>query len=106
MGYTLDAISKWENGYNEPSNEDLLKLCGILETTSDYLLGRTNTNEYYVEISGEQIPKSLRALGLEKVEALKEYIEEYGGLPLEVQQRLLSLIAEANVLLENDDPSR
>lgn len=97
---SLYAVSKWELGEREPSNDDLIKLCDALGTTADYLLGRTDVNARRVEIEGEQLPKSLRDAGLEKVQLLREYIDENGGLLPEVQKELLRLVAEARLLQE------
>jgi transcriptional regulator with XRE-family HTH domain len=95
---SLYAVSKWELGEREPSNEDLIKLCDALGTTADYLLGRTDANTRRVELEGAALPKSLRDAGLEKVQLLREYIDENGGLPPEVQKELLRLVAEAKLL--------
>lgn len=97
---SLYTVSKWELGEREPSNEDLVKLCDALGTTADYLLGRTDVNARRVELDGAQLPKSLREAGLEKVQLLREYIDENGGLLPEVQKELLRLVAEAKLLQE------
>jgi transcriptional regulator with XRE-family HTH domain len=39
---TKATISNYENQYSTPSNDTLVKLANILETTTDYLLGRTD----------------------------------------------------------------
>lgn len=95
---SLYAISKWELGERQPSNEDLVRLCDVLGTTADYLLERTDGNERRVELAGDGLPKSLRDAGLEKVQLLREYIDENGGLLPEVQKELLRLVAEAKLL--------
>ena len=52
-GYTQEQISKlldigqsayakWENGRTEPTLENIVKLSKILDTTTDFLLGKTN----------------------------------------------------------------
>ena len=43
------VISNWERGYTEPSAEDINKLSEILQTSTDYLLGRTNEPSSYLE---------------------------------------------------------
>jgi transcriptional regulator with XRE-family HTH domain len=105
MGLTLAAISKWETGYNEPSVDDIGRLCRILECTADYLLGYADVNDYKIELYGNQIPKSLRELGLERVELLREYVDEHGGLHPDVQRELLRLMAEAKLLQDKDGHS-
>lgn len=44
LGISNLRYSRWETGYFEPSNEDLVKLADALETTTDYLLGRDVDN--------------------------------------------------------------
>lgn len=39
---TKGTISNYENGYSTPSNEMLAILADVLETSTDYLLGRTD----------------------------------------------------------------
>jgi transcriptional regulator with XRE-family HTH domain len=39
---TKGTISNYENGHSTPSNEMLVKLATVLNTTTDYLLGRTD----------------------------------------------------------------
>lgn len=41
------AISKWENGLQEPSKENLKKLATYFHVSSDYLLGLTDERETY-----------------------------------------------------------
>ena len=42
IGYTRSAISAWEIGRNEPSNDDIVKLADFFGVSTDYLLGKTN----------------------------------------------------------------
>ncbi len=39
VGVSKGMISFWENGINEPTISNLVKLCQIFEVSSDYLLG-------------------------------------------------------------------
>ena len=39
VGVSKGMISFWENGKNEPTISNLLKLCQIFDISSDYLLG-------------------------------------------------------------------
>lgn len=98
---SLHTISKWELGIHEPSLDDVHLLSRILEATSDYIMGYSDTNDYKIELSNEQIPKTLRDLGLERVVLLKEYVDEQGGIHPDVLQELLRLVAEAKLLIEN-----
>lgn len=49
---TKSTISNYENEYSTPSNEVLKDLANILNTTTDYLLGRTD--ELDEETEGEK----------------------------------------------------
>ena len=40
IGINRGSYSNWEKGKREPSFENLIKLANILNTTTDYLLGR------------------------------------------------------------------
>jgi transcriptional regulator with XRE-family HTH domain len=39
VGVTKQTISGWERGRRFPSADDLVKLCGVLNCSADYLLG-------------------------------------------------------------------
>jgi len=39
VGVSKGMISFWENGINEPTISNLIKLCHIFDVSSDYLLG-------------------------------------------------------------------
>ena len=43
LGVTEAAISRWESGSREPKFQMLGKLCDVLDVSSVYLLGRTET---------------------------------------------------------------
>lgn len=42
IGVNRGSYSNWEKGKREPSFENLIKLAYILDTTTDFLLGKTN----------------------------------------------------------------
>lgn len=39
------VISNWERGYTSPSPDDIKKLSTVLQTSTDYLLGKSNNPE-------------------------------------------------------------
>jgi len=39
IGVTKQTISGWENGYRTPDADSLKEMCGVLDCSSDYLLG-------------------------------------------------------------------
>lgn len=47
LGVTSASISSWESGSRKPDFETLDKLCDIFCVTMDFLLGRSDFNEYY-----------------------------------------------------------
>jgi transcriptional regulator with XRE-family HTH domain len=100
------AVSKWESGTNEPSQEIIKFLCDVLGASAEYLMGHSEINTHVLELSVSDIPKNLRDAGLERVELLREYVDEHGGIHPDVQRELLRLIAEAKLLQDTDDPSQ
>ena len=44
IGVNRGSYSNWEKGKREPSFENLIKLADILDTTTDFLLGKSNIN--------------------------------------------------------------
>lgn len=44
---TKGTISNYENGHSTPSNEMLVLLANALDTTTDYLLGRSESTSTY-----------------------------------------------------------
>lgn len=39
LGYTQVCIAMWEAGTRNPSPEDIIRLCKVLNVSADYLLG-------------------------------------------------------------------
>ncbi|MCI9561157.1 MAG: helix-turn-helix transcriptional regulator [Clostridia bacterium] len=39
LGMTRNAFTNYENGYREPSLENLKKICQFFDVSADYLLG-------------------------------------------------------------------
>ena len=50
---TKSTISNYENGYSTPANDVLKMLADVLDTTTDYLLGRDNVDENTAESTGK-----------------------------------------------------
>lgn len=42
IGVSLSTYANWEYGYNDPDMDTLTKLANVLNTTTDFLTGRTN----------------------------------------------------------------
>lgn len=45
VGVSPPMVSQWESGTKEPSKETLLKLANLFNVTTDYLLGRDETQK-------------------------------------------------------------
>ncbi len=53
LGVSPSTIGMYEQGRRKPDNETLLELCGIFDTTTDYLLGKSNI--YCVEKRNREV---------------------------------------------------
>ena len=49
LGVTKQTVSNWENDNIQPSIEMLVKLSGVFNTSTDYLLGLIPTNSINVD---------------------------------------------------------
>ncbi len=47
LGYGYTAISGYETGRNEPSFADFIRLCEVLDVSSDYILGISDIRRPY-----------------------------------------------------------
>jgi len=91
---TKGTVSNYENEYSTPSNETLKDLANILNTTTDYLLGRTHDphpqndnkfnpmdeinrllSKYDIERSGFFDIDKWKAMGPEEIKQLEDYFE-------------------------------
>lgn len=61
LGVSRTAVAKWENGYSEPSIQNIIKISEIFCVTSDYLLG---INRRKVSITAEISDEATAALNL------------------------------------------
>jgi transcriptional regulator with XRE-family HTH domain len=62
------VISNWERGYTTPTADDVARLAEALDTSSDYLLGRTenpDTNQATVDPELEELWERVREKGME-----------------------------------------
>lgn len=53
IGYTRTAISAWEIGRNEPSNDDTIKLADFFGVSTDFLLGKSDIRKSDEQIKQE-----------------------------------------------------
>ena len=45
IGFSRTAVSAWEIGRNEPSNEDTIKIADFFGVSVDYIIGKTNNRK-------------------------------------------------------------
>ncbi len=77
IGYTRTAISAWEVGRNEPSNEDTIKIAEYFGVSTDYLLGKSDIRNPEEQIKDEfQFAYHKETEGLSE-EEIKEALEFY-----------------------------
>lgn len=72
ISYSRTAISAWEIGRNEPSNDDTLKLADFFNVSTDFLLGKTDIRNY------EESSSEIDVTGLDDDDIRK--IQEYADL--------------------------
>lgn len=72
IGYSRTAISAWEIGRNEPSNDDTLKLADFFNVSTDYLLGKTDIRNYEEDKANDV---DLTGLDNEDIEKIQEYAD-------------------------------
>jgi len=61
-GVAQETISAYENGRAEPSNEKLIRIANFLNTTTDYLLERTDKDSPLKDLTEEFIDDELCSL--------------------------------------------
>lgn len=65
LGVSRTAVAKWENGYAEPSLQNIVRISEVFNVSSDYLLG--------VNIKRKSIQTSISD---EAISALNKFINE------------------------------
>jgi len=85
LGVSTVTIQKWESGASSPSSSMLPKICNALDTSADYLVGTTDSNNHSfsaeeslflsdfrkLDHNGKKIIMALCKMQLEKQEAEK-----------------------------------
>lgn len=86
LGLVRTAIANYETGRTSPDSETLSLIANIFNTTTDYLLGRTDIKQPIENIikeqnktdsSSDEITEEIRNLSPESQEELKKLIELY-----------------------------
>lgn len=73
LGITRQGYGNYENGITEPDHSTLLKLAEIFNTSTDYLMGRTDSPEPK-RFTYEDLDEEERKF----IEQLREVANEYG----------------------------
>lgn len=61
-GVAQETISSYENGKAEPKLDKVVKLADFLNTSTDYLLGRTNDDSPLVDLANNVVDEKLNEL--------------------------------------------
>lgn len=64
VGSTQRQVSKYENGINKPTSEVLSKMADALQTSADWLLGRTEIIERSMRGQGDLSEEEIEILRL------------------------------------------
>ena len=99
VGLAESTISQYETGKRQPDNETLLKLGEYFNTSVDYLLGSTRTNENAPTLTQKDerdIEKRLQNT-IEELESLQEGLT-FSGEALDDESRELLAISLKNSL--------
>ncbi|MEK3717408.1 helix-turn-helix domain-containing protein [Paenibacillus sp. FSL R7-0333] len=93
IGVSAQVISNWERSYSFPDNEDTSKLAGILQTSTDYLLGRVE------DVFSNQLKKAARPDILANQNQLSEAVQNQHPT-----FDLIKLINSSYGIVVNDQP--
>lgn len=79
VGVSPPMVSQWESGVKEPSKETLLKLANLFNVTTDYLLGRDESQKQKeAPAQGEdldlQLVNLLTSLPEKDVQRVKDFV--------------------------------
>lgn len=104
LGVVKQTISSWENDVSEPNSDMLVRLCNILGTTPEYLLGSLKTNDIirissvsntllkrYVYDSGYDTSELSKILNIEEHQLIS-YIEDYNDIPYDILSSLSDIL--------------
>jgi len=106
VNVTKVSISGYENGNRTPDTETLQKLADVLETSTDYLLGRTDnpSPKEPVTVADQKIeltPEELKIL--EVIKKSPVLFHDLASDPEKKVKELIKLYKMKKILLEDDD---
>ncbi len=103
LGISRARYSHYENERSEPDTETLQKLADIFNTSTDYLLGRTD-NPYITKVAGKEV--KLSAEELKVFEEIKKHPTLFHDLATDPEKKVKQLIKMWKFIkedLEEDD---
>lgn len=68
LDYGYTAIANYESGRNEPSMQDFVRLCEALDSSADYLLGRSDIRRPFA-VADRRILENMQ----ESAQAMADY---------------------------------
>lgn len=81
VGVSLSTYANWEYGYNDPDMQTLSKIADILNTSVDYLTGRTDDPNSSSDITSSDLDKMLDSArsfdGIPMSEADREVVRTF-----------------------------
>ena len=75
LGYGYTAISSYENGRNEPSYTDLIRICEILDVSADYILGISDIRRPYAVLEKSDLIR-LHNRAMELARECRRHLQE------------------------------
>ena len=54
LGVSTPAVRSWEQDKNSPGHDMLVKICRLYDTTSDYLLGLSDSDPIFAKRTNEE----------------------------------------------------
>jgi transcriptional regulator with XRE-family HTH domain len=94
LNVSKSTYSGYENNKSMPNYDILKKLADIFDCTTDFLLGRTDSEELAV-IENDELPQELKDIGVEYLE-VNEELKEKGFTPEKIRI-LIKTIEDLNL---------
>ena len=76
LGYGCTAISAYENGRNEPSFADFIRLCKVLDVSADYILGISDIRRPYAVLEKNDLIR-LHNRAMEMAKECRRHLEMF-----------------------------
>ncbi len=97
LGIAKSTYAGYESGYREPSLESINKLAGLLETSVDYLLERTDDPTFYSKEEKSKITPSLNLTDKDILVCVELIVDGMTLSPDELQQFIAFVRAKREI---------